>query len=75
MDVGCVVGRMTLLILTTLLPPPPDSGLNPILTLLPMFTGYPSFQLLIETLRNQIFAMPRPALRRTAQQQLTEREW
>ena len=59
----------------TLSPPPPDSGLNPILSLLPMFTGYPSFQLLIETLRNQIFAMPRPPLRRTAQQQLTEREW
>lgn len=62
-------------LLSSYLPPfPPENNLNPVLLLLPMFTGYPSFQLLTETLRNQIFAMPRPPLRRTAQQ-LTEREW
>ncbi|XP_003386367.1 PREDICTED: protein SMG9-like [Amphimedon queenslandica] len=41
-----------------------DAGLNPILSLIrPMYQGHPSFQLLAETLRNQIFMMPRPSLR------------
>ena len=31
-----------------------DAGLNPILNLIPMYQGHPSFQLLAETLRNQV---------------------
>ena len=31
-----------------------DSGLTPILALLPMYSGHPSFQLLSDTLRNQV---------------------
>lgn len=63
---------------TTTRPEKQDCGLTPILALLPMYTGHPSFQLLSDTLRNQLFSMPRPPLRRTAnpaQQQFTEREW
>ena len=52
-----------------------DINLNPVFSLLPLYTGHPSFQVLVETLRNQIFAMQRPPIRRMAQQQLTEREW
>ena len=54
---------------------PTDLNLNPVFSLLPLYTGHPTFQVLAETLRNQIFAMPRPPIRRMAQQQLTEREW
>jgi hypothetical protein len=50
-------------------------GLNPLLCLLPSFTGHPSYQLLSETLRNQLFAMPRPSFRATPQPQFTEKEW
>lgn len=61
-------------------PPTPGEGelavLAPVLSLLPSFQGHPSYQLLSETLRNQVLAMPRPLLRRTGPQtQLTEREW
>lgn len=49
-----------------------DTGLNPVLALLPHYTGHPTFQLLSETFRNQIFAMTRPPL---TQRQMTEREW
>lgn len=52
-----------------------ESGLNPLFSLMSMYVGYPSAQLLSENLRNQIFAMPRLPLRRSTQQQLTEREW
>jgi hypothetical protein len=31
-----------------------DAGLNPILSLIPMYKGHPSFQLLAETFRNQV---------------------
>ena len=31
-----------------------DTGLNPVLSLLPMYRGHPSFHLLAETLRNQV---------------------
>ena len=31
-----------------------DSGLNPVLALLPHYTGHPTFQLLSETFRNQV---------------------
>ena len=54
---------------------PTDLNLNPVFSLLPLYTGHPTFQVLAETLRNQVFAMPRPPIRRMAQQQLTEREW
>ena len=45
--------------------------------LLTSYTGHPSYTLLSETFRNQIFSMPRlPICRSTQpQQQLTEREW
>ena len=33
---------------------PSDVGLNPILSLLPTYSGHPSFHLLAETLRNQV---------------------
>lgn len=58
-------------------PSPQDTGLNPLLRLLPSssFTGHPSYQLLSETMRNQLFAMPRPSFRATPQQQFTEKEW
>lgn len=52
-----------------------DLNLNPVFSLLPFYTGHPSFQVLSETLRNQIFAMLRTPIRRMAQQQMTEREW
>ena len=56
-----------------------DSNLNPVLKLLISYTGHPSYTLLAETFRNQIFSMPRPPICRTSpqqqQQQLTEREW
>lgn len=54
-----------------------DTNLNPILKLLASYTGHPSFTLLSETFRNQVFSMPRsPICRNTQQQQqLTEREW
>ena len=52
-----------------------DLNLNPVFSLLPLYTGHPTFQVLAETLRNQIFAMPHPPIHRMAQQQLTEREW
>ena len=42
-----------------------DLNLNPVFSLLPLYTGHPTFQVLAETLR----------IRRMAQQQLTEREW
>ena len=48
-----------------------DLNLNPVFSLLPLYTGHPTFQVLAETLRNQKFA----TIRRMAQQQLTEREW
>ena len=51
-----------------------EFGLNPILKLLPQYTGHPSYQLLAETLRNQIFSMPRSPL--SAQfQQMNEKDW
>ena len=53
-----------------------DINLNPVLKLLTAYVGHPSYTLLSETFRNQIFSMPRPPLCRTQQQQqLTEREW
>ena len=33
---------------------PTESGLGPVLSLLPMYTGHPSYHLLAETLRNQV---------------------
>ena len=32
-----------------------DLNLNPVFSLLPLYTGHPTFQVLAETLRNQIF--------------------
>ena len=52
-----------------------ELNLNPIFHLLTSYVGHPSFNLLAETLRNQIFAMPRPPIRKAAQQQITEKEW
>lgn len=53
-----------------------EMNLNPILSLLKSFEGHPSFNLLAETLRNQIFAMPRPPIIKSSQQQqITEKEW
>lgn len=53
-----------------------EMGLNPLLCLLPTFIGHPSYQLLSETMRNQLFAMPRPSFHATPQQQqFTEKEW
>lgn len=54
-----------------------DTDLNPILKLLTSYMGHPSYTLLSETFRNQIFSMPRPPLCRTTQQQqqVTERDW
>jgi len=48
-----------------------------VLRLLPSYTGHPNYTLLAETLRNQIFSLPRPPICRNTpqQQQLTEREW
>ena len=57
------------------LSPLTDLNLNPVYSLLPLYTGHPTFQVLAETLRNQIFAMPHPPIDRIAQQQLAEREW
>jgi hypothetical protein len=58
-----------------------DAGLNPILSLIPMYKGHPSFQLLAETFRNQIFMMPRPSIRPSRNtgsvppQPMFERDW
>lgn len=52
-----------------------DTNLNPILKLLTAYTGHPSYTLLSEMFRNQIFCMPRSPICRSSQQQLTEREW
>ena len=41
---------MCLLLLALLV----EYGLNPILSLLPHFTGHPTYQLLCETFRNQV---------------------
>ena len=65
---------MTLSLSLSLSLPLTDLNLNPVFSLLPLYTGHPTFQVLAETLRNQIFAMPHPPIRRMAQQQLTERE-
>lgn len=54
--------------------PPTELNLNPIFHLLTSYDGHPSFNLLSETLRNQVFGMPRPPIRKAAQQ-LTEKEW
>ncbi|XP_064397219.1 nonsense-mediated mRNA decay factor SMG9-like isoform X2 [Halichondria panicea] len=51
-----------------------ELNLNPIFHLLTSYDGHPSFNLLSETLRNQVFGMPRPPIRKAAQQ-LTEKEW
>ncbi|XP_053375253.1 nonsense-mediated mRNA decay factor SMG9-like [Mercenaria mercenaria] len=43
-----------------------------VLTMLPEYRGYPSFQTLINSLRGQILAMPREAITHTT---LTEKNW
>lgn len=47
------------------------------LTLLTSYAGHPSYTLLSETFRNQIFSAPRSPIYRSTQQQqqLTEKEW
>lgn len=51
-----------------------EYGLNPILSLLPNYTSHPSYQVLVETLRNQIFSIPRHTLSYSSQQ-MTEKDW
>ena len=56
----------------------PDTNLNPALKLLASYTGHPSYTLLSEAFRNQVFSSPRSPICRSTQQQqqqLTEREW
>ncbi len=51
-----------------------EINLNPMVNLLTSYEGHPSFSLLAETLRNQVFGISRPPIRKSAAQ-MTEKEW